>query len=120
MSTTEAGAGTFEHATAVTPLGDGRFRAEVDPGWSTPIAANGGYLAAILVRAIEAHPDTRSDRQLRSLTCHYLRPVTAGPLDVAVEPLRSGRRISAIRVTASQEGRDAIVALAALAVLDLP
>src|SRR5699024_5813024 len=44
-STTEAAAaGTFEQATAVTPVDEGRFRAQVDPGWSTPIAANGGYL----------------------------------------------------------------------------
>ncbi len=119
-STTEAAAGTFERATTVTPLGDGRFRADVDAGWSTPIAANGGYLAAILVRAIEAHPDVPTDRQLRSLTCHYLRPVPSGPLDVRIELLRSGRRISTIRATASQNGKDAIVALAALAVLDLP
>jgi len=119
-STTEASAGTFEVATAVTQVGDGRFRAEVDPGWSTPIAANGGYLAAILVRAIEAHGATGTDRQLRSLTCHFLRPVTAGQLDVAVELARAGRRISSVRVTASQGGKDAIHALAALAVLDLP
>jgi acyl-CoA thioesterase len=121
----EASAGTFEVATAVTQVGEGRFAAEVDPGWSTPIAANGGYLAAILVRAIEAHGATRSDgvatdRQLRSLTCHFLRPVRSGQLDVAVETLRSGRRISTVRVTASQHGKDAIHALAALAVLDLP
>lgn len=119
-----AGAGTFEHATAVTPLGDGHFRAEVDPGWSTPIAANGGYLAAILVRALEAHGVTRDEaggaRQLRSLTCHFLRPVTGGPVDVAVELVRSGRRISTVRLTAAQDGKDAILALAALAVLDLP
>lgn len=120
MSATEAGAGTFELATAVAPLGDGRFRAEVDAGWSTPIAANGGYLAAILVRAIEAHPQAPTGRQLRSLTCHYLRPVTAGPLDVEVEILRSGRRITNVRVSASQAGKDTILALAALAVLDLP
>jgi acyl-CoA thioesterase len=127
MSTTEAAAaGTFEHATAVVQVGEGRFRADVDPGWSTPIAANGGYLAAILVRAIEAHGATRgsaaseTDRQLRSLTCHFLRPVRFGPLDVAVDVVRAGRRISTIRVTASQEGKDAIHALAALAVLDLP
>jgi acyl-CoA thioesterase len=127
-STTEASAGTFEVATAVTQVGDGRFRAEVDPGWSSPIAANGGYLAAILVRAIEAHGATGSDgagelvtpRQLRSLTCHFLRPVRFGQLDVAVEVLRAGRRISSVRVTASQNGKDAIHALAALAVLDLP
>jgi len=118
-----AAAGTFEQATAVTPVGEGRFRAEIDAGWSTPIAANGGYLAAILMRAIEAHGATRVDgsiRQLRSLTCHFLRPVSGGPLDVAVEVLRAGRRISTVAVTASQEGKDAIRALAALAVLDLP
>lgn len=120
MSTTEAQAGTFEVATAVTQVGEGRFRAEVDPGWSTPIAANGGYLAAILVRAIEAHGATGTERQLRSLTCHYLRPVRFGQLDVAVEVARAGRRISTVRVTASQDGKDAIHALAALAVLDLP
>src|SRR5829696_3648887 len=120
MSATEARAGTFEHATAVTQVGEGRFRAEVDPGWSTPIAANGGYLAAILVRALEAHGATGTDRQLRSLTCHFLRPVRSGTLDVAVEAVRAGRRISTVRLTASQDGRDAILALAALAVLDLP
>jgi acyl-CoA thioesterase len=126
-SIAEASAGTFERATTVTQVGEGRFLAQVDPGWSTPIAANGGYLAAILVRAIEAHGATAGDpagelapRQLRSLTCHYLRPVPAGPLDVAVEVARAGRRISTVRVTASQHGRVAIHALAALAVLDLP
>ena len=135
-------AGTFEQATAVTQVGDGRFRAAIDPGWSTPIAANGGYLAAILVRAITAHGATAGGaevgedagraasaghvagsgtlRQLRSLTCHYLRPVRGGPLDVTVEVVRAGRRISTVKLTASQEGRDAILALAALAVLDLP
>src|SRR4051794_11293350 len=67
-STSEtAAAGTFEQATAVERIGEGRYRAIVDPGWSTPIAANGGYLAAILVRAIEAHGATGTDRQLRSL-----------------------------------------------------
>jgi acyl-CoA thioesterase len=121
MSATEAAsARSFEDATQVVALGEGRYRADVDPGWSTPIAANGGYLAAILVRALETEVAAAGERQLRSLTCHFLRPVTAGALDVAVELLRSGRRITTARVTASQDGRDAIVALAAHAVLDLP
>jgi len=123
-STSEAaGAGTFEQATAVTPLGAGRFRALVDSGWSTPIAANGGYLVAILVRALEAEGLTRAEtgpRQLRSLTCHFLRPVKGGPLDVTVELVRAGRRISTVRLTAIQDGKLALLALAALAVLDLP
>jgi acyl-CoA thioesterase len=120
-STSEAAAaGTFEQATAVTHVADGRYRAVVDAGWSTPIAANGGYLAAILVRAIEAHGALGTDRQLRSLTCHFLRPVRGGPFDIAVEVVRAGRRISTVQVTGSQDGKQAILALAALAVLDLP
>jgi acyl-CoA thioesterase len=124
-----AAAGTFEQATAVTQVGEGCFRAVVDAGWSTPIAANGGYLAAILVRAIEAHgatgaggeaADSPSARQLRSLTCHFLRPVRGGPLDVRVEVVRAGRRISTVKLTASQDDKETILALAALAVLDLP
>jgi acyl-CoA thioesterase len=111
---------TFEQATAVVAQGDGRFTAEIDAGWSTPIAANGGYLAAILVRAIQAHADPAGERQLRSLTCHFLRPVPAGPLDVEVELVRTGRRVTNVRVRASQKGREAIAALAAFAVPDLP
>ena len=57
---------------------------------------------------------------MRSLTCHFLRPVKGGPLEVAVELVRAGRRISTVRLTAAQDGKDAILALAALAVLDLP
>lgn len=122
-ATEAAGAGTFEQATAVTPLGEGRFRAQVDAGWSTPIAANGGYLAAILVRALEAEGLTQTDtgaRQLRSLTCHFLRPVKGGALEIAVELVRAGRRISTVKLTATQDGKQALLALAALAVLDLP
>lgn len=124
-SATEAGAGAFDAATAVTATGEGRYAAHVDPGWSTPFAANGGYLAAIVVRAIEAHvaatgDDSVAARQLRSLTCHFLRPVRAGRLELTVELLRTGRRIASLRVVAAQDGKEAIHALAALAVLDLP
>jgi acyl-CoA thioesterase len=111
---------TFEQATAVAALGGGRYAAEIDPGWSTPIAANGGYLAAILVRAIEAEANCDGARRLRSLTCHFLRPVPAGRLEVSVELVREGRRVTSLRLSASQEGREAIAALAALAVPDLP
>lgn len=111
---------TFEQATAVEAVGEGRYAAETDPGWSTPIAANGGYLAAILVRAIEAEANADGARQLRSLTCHFLRPVPAGRLEVTVEVIREGRRVTNLRVSASQEGKDVIAALAALAVPDLP
>ena len=37
----------FEMATAVEPLGDGRYNALCDVAWSAPRGPNGGYLAAI-------------------------------------------------------------------------
>ena len=106
----------FDDATAIRALGDGRFAADVDLGWAAPTAANGGYLAAIVVRAVLAHTDPRGTLRLRSLTLHYLRPVGAGELALEVETIRAGRRITSVRVTALQEGRAAITALAALAV----
>jgi acyl-CoA thioesterase len=110
----------FDDATAVTALGEGRFAADVDLGWAAPTAANGGYLAAIVVRALLAHVDPAGERRLRSLTIHYLRPAGAGPLELTVELLRSGRRIANARVTASQSGKEVLTALAALAIPDLP
>jgi len=110
----------FDDATRIVPVDDGRFVAEVDPGWSAPTAANGGYLAAIMVRAVEATFADQPERAIRSLTCHYLRPAGAGPLEIEVERVRSGQRISSARVRATQNGREVITALAALAVPDLP
>ncbi len=115
-----AAVGTFEHATGIEQTGEGSYVAQIDAGWSTPIAANGGYLAAILVRAIQAHADPAGERQLRSLTCHFLRPVPSGSMEVEVELVRVGRRVSNVRVTARQQGKEVIAGLAALAVPDLP
>ena len=110
----------FDDATAVTALGEGRFSADVDLGWAAPTAANGGYLAAIVVRAIAAHADPAGARRLRSLTLHYLRPAGAGPLELTVETIRDGRRIANVRVDATQGDKPVLTALAALAVPGLP
>ncbi|HEY4279417.1 MAG TPA: thioesterase family protein [Conexibacter sp.] len=110
----------FDDATAIRPLGEGRYAADIDLNWAAPTAANGGYLAAIVVRAVLAHADPEGARRLRSLTLHYLRPVGAGPLELELETIRSGRRITSVRVRALQGGRESIAALAALATPDLP
>ena len=39
-------------ATAVTALGEGRYRARIDEGWDIAGNANGGYLIALAARAI--------------------------------------------------------------------
>lgn len=116
---TASGVSAFERATTVHPLGDGRYAGRVDPGWSAPTGPNGGYLAAIAVRALQAHLDPTGELRLRSLGCHYLRPAAEGDIELEVELVRSGRRLSTGRLTAWQEGREVLIALAAFSVTDL-
>ena len=66
----DAPATDFDRATAVTPLGDGRFAGEVEDGWGAPPGPNGGYLAAILTRALQHDLAPGGDRQLRTLATH--------------------------------------------------
>jgi hypothetical protein len=67
----------FARATAVEPLGGGAWRATSDAAWATQLGANGGYLAALVLRAMAAELDDPA-RAARSLTCHYLRPPAEG------------------------------------------
>jgi hypothetical protein len=110
----------FARATAVEPSGDGGYAAVVDPGWSAPTGPNGGYLAAILVRALQAEVDPAGERRLRSLTVHYLRTAAIGPLQLEVRAVRVGRRTASATVTGRQEGREVLLGLAAFAVPGLP
>ena len=110
----------FDRAIAVVPAGDGRYDAVVDPGWSAPLGPNGGYLAALAIRALEVELDPAGERRLRSLTCHFLRRPAEAPIELRVEPTRSGRRLAFGRLTGLQEGREVLSALAAFAVPGLP
>jgi acyl-CoA thioesterase len=105
----------FARATAVASLGDGAWRATCEPSWSTQLGPNGGYLAAIVLRAMTAELDDPA-RAARSLTCHYLRPPSAGELriDVAVE--RSGRSLSTISARLSQGDALCVLAVGAFAI----
>lgn len=116
----QLGATEFDRATAVEPLGGGRFAGEVLDGWGALPGPNGGYLAAILTRALEHELSDGGARQLRTLAVHYLRPSRPGPVELAVEVLRAGRRFSSARVTVSQEGKDSMTALAAFSERGLP
>lgn len=110
----------FDRAIAVEPLGSGRYAALVDAGWGAPMGPNGGYLAAIAVRAFEAALDPRAERRLRSLTLHFLRRPAEAPIELEVTPLRSGRRMTFGRLTGRQEGAEVLSAMAAFAVPGLP
>ena len=104
----------FDEATAVRPAGEGLWRADCSEGWAVPRGANGGYLAAIIVRAVEAEVADPA-RPFRSLTLHYLRPPDNGPLEVAVTIERQGRTLTSVTARAVQGGRPCVLAIGALA-----
>src|SRR5918998_515775 len=82
--------GDFERDTAVRPRGDGIFGCDIRPDWWVVLGPNGGYLAAIVVRALSADPELGA-RPLRSITLHYLGAPREGPAEVLVEADRHGR-----------------------------
>lgn len=85
---------SFDETTAVEHLGDGRYSGTIDPGWFGPPGPNGGFIAAVALRAIRAEvADDR--RRPRSLTLHYLRPPVAGEVTIEVVVERAGRSASA-------------------------
>ena len=62
--------GQFERDTAVEPDGELAFSCRIEPDWWVVAGPNGGYIAAILTRALES---VEGERPLRSLTVQYLR-----------------------------------------------
>ena len=68
----------FDRDTAVTQLSDGTFAATIAPGWRAGRGPHGGYLAAILLRALTAAVDD-PERTPRSLTIHYAAAPELGP-----------------------------------------
>ncbi len=104
--------------TSITPLGAGRYAATIDRRWWIERGPNGGYLAAIVLRAAMAEVADPA-RRPRSLTLHYLRPPTEGPCEVAVVVERAGRGLTTVSARLAQDGRDCIIAIAAFG-LDRP
>jgi acyl-CoA thioesterase len=105
----------FDSDTAIRPLGDGAFEASVSESWQVLRGPHGGYLAAILLRALEA---TLGDpaRQVRSLTIHYPKPPEPGPVRIDCRVERSGRSLSTLSARMEQGGRTMALALAAFSV----
>lgn len=111
--------GDFEHDTAVRAGADGSYDCEIHGDWWVVAGPNGGYLAAIIVRALESRAGPSDaggpSRPLRSLTVHYLRVPAEGPARVEVALEREGRSVSFARARLVQDGRPCALALAVLA-----
>jgi acyl-CoA thioesterase len=93
--------------TAVESLGAGRYRARVTDRWSVGVGPNGGYLAAILLRAVLAELDGRAPV---ALSAQFLERPFAGPAEVVVEVAREGRRHAVALARLVQEERPRVLA----------
>jgi hypothetical protein len=56
----------------------------------------GGTAAALMCTEIEAAAGREGWGAVASITTHFLRPVPLEPLNIAVEPLRRGKRVSVV------------------------
>jgi acyl-CoA thioesterase len=119
---TEAGAtpGDLDRDTAVrrrdtAETGTAVFDAEVSGAWRAGRGPHGGYLAAMLLRAL-AETVADPHRAPRSLTIHYARAPQPGPAQIAVVVERRGRSLSTLSARMEQDGRLMALALAAFSV----
>jgi acyl-CoA thioesterase len=102
----------FDADTAVEPLGEGRFAAAMSERWWVGRGPNGGYVAAVILRAIQAV--AAAGRAPRSLTVHFLKAPAAGPVEVEVTVEREGSRATFLSARLTQDGAACATALAVL------
>lgn len=103
----------FDLDTAVQDLGNGRFGAEMSERWWVERGPNGGYVAAVILRAIQAAAALK--RAPRSLTVQFPRAPVAGPVEITVKTEREGRTVTFLSARLEQEGELQATALAVLA-----
>jgi acyl-CoA thioesterase len=102
----------FDDDTRLEPDGHGGYLGEVDRCWWTPRGPLGGYVMALVMRALLLEVDD-SARQPRSLTVHFLRTPQAGPVIVRPVVERSGRSVTTASARLEQDGRLLALGLAA-------
>lgn len=85
------GSSEFDRDTAVTRRAEGVYAIDLSEGWTIINAVNGGYLLAVLGRALAdtlPHPDPFT------ISAHYLTASRPGPAIVRTETVRTGRTLS--------------------------
>jgi len=102
----------FDTDTGLEPVGEGVFEGRIDPGWFVFVGPNGGYVAAIVLRALTLAVGD-DERVPRSLTVHYTEPPVEGKVRVATSIERAGRSMTTVSARMTQDGRTLALALAA-------
>jgi acyl-CoA thioesterase len=114
--------GPFERDTAVhrrgaseQEPGEATFDAVVGDGWKAGRGPHGGYLAAMVLRALVATVD-EPRRAPRSLTIHYARAPEPGAVEISTRIERAGRSLSTLSARMHQHGRLVALVVSAFSV----
>jgi acyl-CoA thioesterase len=105
---------SFDSDTAVTAAGPGAFSVVVPDHWQLTrrAAVNGGFVAAVVTRAMEAAV-AEPARRPRSLTVHYVAACRPGPARVEVAVERCGSSLTTLSARLVQDGSPVAAALGA-------
>jgi acyl-CoA thioesterase len=102
----------FDRDTAVERLAPGRYEAAMSKDWWILRGPNGGYVAAVLLRAmVDAVGDAA--RAPRSLTVHYTAPPAEGATSIETTIEREGRSLTTVSARMRQGERLLALALGA-------
>jgi acyl-CoA thioesterase len=99
----------FERDTSVNEVEPGVFDGHINRDWWIVFGPNGGFLAAMLVKAMSAAADDHT-RAPRSLTIHYTAAPREGAIRIRTTIERAGRSLTTI--SARMEQGDRLIALA--------
>ena len=106
----------FDVDTTVTPAGEGRYAAQLAPGWKVGGGLNGGYQLAVLGTAISTHLGDKPDPV--AVSAYFLSAAEAGPATIDVEVKRVGGRMSTVAAELKQDDATRLSVLATYSDLD--
>jgi hypothetical protein len=94
------------------------FVAQLDPQWTVFDRPHGGYLLAILARAAGVALAGPGHVDAIAASAHFLSSPACDQAAVRLVPLRTGRTVSQVRATLSQDGVTCVEALLTMGRLD--
>jgi acyl-CoA thioesterase len=102
----------FDDDTALTPVGPGLYEGRVSPDWSIVRGANGGHIAAILLRGMRSTVGD-TEREPRTLSVHFARVPRNERFVIEVVVERTGRTMSNLSARMTQDGKLVALGIAA-------
>ncbi|MEV8567828.1 thioesterase family protein [Streptomyces sp. NPDC051322] len=103
MAQATIGDSEFDRDTAITRRAEGVYEAELSAGWTIFGAVNGGYLLAVVGRALG---DALPHGDPFSVSAHYLSASGPGPAVIRTETVRSGRTLATGQASLVQTADD--------------